>query len=174
MTHESNMTEAVDTMWALFVAQEEFKYTWVLPPSRDCLRFAFCEGGEIIDALLRNDPKYYRNNQKELNYQEELCDVLMMLMKYFMATFDTWVEGVHYFANNLDSYTLEKHEWNEHVFFMYFGIVIEALCSPDVDMPLNRANMVLVFAHLFNMLPYGRLQDTINAKIKKYREKLGK
>jgi len=52
-----------------------------MPDLKDCLDFMVCEAGEAIDARLRLDPKYVRNNEKDSAIYKialELFDVIMM------------------------------------------------------------------------------------------------
>lgn len=53
---------------------------WKIPATRDSARFAVCEACEALDASLRLNTDYARNNAKELSAEAELCDCLMMLL----------------------------------------------------------------------------------------------
>jgi hypothetical protein len=53
---------------------------WPTPTQRDALLFAFTEVAEAIDAELRNEPHYARNNDKTLSVADELADAAMMLL----------------------------------------------------------------------------------------------
>lgn len=53
---------------------------WPTPPTGDALRFAFCEAGEALDALLRENPAYARNHARERLVEEELVQCAIMLM----------------------------------------------------------------------------------------------
>ncbi len=51
--------------------------TW--PDGDSAIKFAITEIGEVVDAQMRLDPKWKRNNQKEVNLGHELGDVYQML-----------------------------------------------------------------------------------------------
>lgn len=51
--------------------------TW--PDGFSALLFAVTEVGEAVDAHLRSDPKWKRNNQKVVNLGHELGDIYQML-----------------------------------------------------------------------------------------------
>lgn len=75
---------------------------WPTPPAGDCLKFAVTEAGEVIedklpsfeeclmwatvkatrviDAELRQNPLYARNNDKNIDTLDEVADCLMMLV----------------------------------------------------------------------------------------------
>lgn len=53
---------------------------WPTPPPVDALRFAFTEAAEAMDAWLRLQPAYNRNNAKVLSVEEELADCILMMV----------------------------------------------------------------------------------------------
>ncbi len=54
---------------------------WPCPATvRDSLAFALCEACEAVDAALRNNPLYVRNNHRNLSVTDELADCAMMLL----------------------------------------------------------------------------------------------
>lgn len=53
---------------------------WPTPPPLDALKFAVTEAAEVIDAELRTNPSYARNNDKDLDPLDEVADCLMMLV----------------------------------------------------------------------------------------------
>lgn len=53
---------------------------WPTPDPADSLRFAFTEAGEAMDAWLRRNPTYQRNNARESSVNAELADCAMMLL----------------------------------------------------------------------------------------------
>lgn len=57
---------------------------WPTPDPQDSLRFAFCEAGEALDARLRMNPVYQRNNDPfsagEEDILNELADTAIMLL----------------------------------------------------------------------------------------------
>ncbi len=53
---------------------------WPTPATADALRFAFCEASEALDAWLRLQPQYVRNNARDLSVTDELADCAMMLL----------------------------------------------------------------------------------------------
>lgn len=80
----------------------ELESDWPTPPAGDCLKFAVTEAGEVIedklpsfegclmwatvkatrviDAELRQNPLYARNNDKDVDALDEVADCLMMLV----------------------------------------------------------------------------------------------
>lgn len=49
------------------------------PPAGDCTLFAVTEAAELIDALLRQEPRYLRNNAKQLTPAHEAGDLGYMI-----------------------------------------------------------------------------------------------
>lgn len=49
------------------------------PPAGDCVLFAITEAGELIDAILRQTPRYLRNNAKPSNPAAEAGDLGYMI-----------------------------------------------------------------------------------------------
>src|SRR5688572_24607360 len=60
--------------------RELLKEWWPTPSTRDSARFAVCEACEALDASLRLNEAYARNNAKELSVEAELADTLLMLL----------------------------------------------------------------------------------------------
>lgn len=77
--------EIVKSYELLVGANEKIGHIWKLPKTEDNLYFVLTECSEVIDAMLRGNLEYYRNNAKEINIYEEACDTVMMLMKYLMS-----------------------------------------------------------------------------------------
>jgi hypothetical protein len=61
---------------------------WPTPGRIDALRFAFTEAGEAMDADLRSNPVYARNNDRNMSVPDELGDCAMMLCTALGDTFD--------------------------------------------------------------------------------------
>lgn len=49
------------------------------PPAGDCVLFAVAEAAELIDALLRQEPRYLRNNAKQISPADEAGDLGYMI-----------------------------------------------------------------------------------------------
>ena len=45
------------------------------PPTGDCVLFAITEAAELIDALLRQEPRYLRNNARQISPADEAGDL---------------------------------------------------------------------------------------------------
>lgn len=61
---------------------------WIMPTPRESLLFVLCECSEVLDAILRLNPTFMRNNDKgtgELKVYQELIDVAIMLIKSQLA-----------------------------------------------------------------------------------------
>lgn len=74
---QETMIELRDLIWSY---RHRLADRWPTPPPVDALRFAFTEAAEAMDAWLRLQPAYNRNNAKVLSVEEELADCLMMLI----------------------------------------------------------------------------------------------
>lgn len=74
---QETMLELRDLIWSY---RQRLADRWPTPPPVDALRFAFTEAAEAMDAWLRLQPAYNRNNAKELSVEDELSDCLMMLV----------------------------------------------------------------------------------------------
>lgn len=73
----STLQECHSIVWKY---REELKDVWPCPNPLDSVRFAVCEACEALDADLRLNGEYARNNDKALSVEDELCDCLMMLL----------------------------------------------------------------------------------------------
>lgn len=71
------MIELRDLIWTY---RHRLADRWPTPPPVDALRFAFTEAAEAMDAWLRLQPAYNRNNAKALSVEEELSDCILMLV----------------------------------------------------------------------------------------------
>lgn len=74
---QETMIELRDLIWTY---RHRLADRWPTPPPVDALRFAFTEAAEAMDAWLRLQPAYNRNNAKELSVEDELADCMMMLI----------------------------------------------------------------------------------------------
>lgn len=50
------------------------------PDLKSASMFLACEAAEVMDAVLRMEPHWIRNNQRQVDLAEELGDVLMMVL----------------------------------------------------------------------------------------------
>jgi len=64
-------------VWNFRHAYEEY---WPTPNVHDSIRFAFTEIAEVVDAELRGDITYRRNNARDPNIDYELADTAIMLI----------------------------------------------------------------------------------------------
>lgn len=79
----------------------ELEHVWPTPTPRNALRFAFTEAAEAMDAELRLEGGYARNNDKDLSVEDELADCAMMLL--------TMVGPDAQFADNLSPDRRDVH-----------------------------------------------------------------
>lgn len=79
-----NKTELIATLTEAHRLVREFRedmHLYFPAPSReDCMAFAVTEVGEAVDAVLRQNPLYKRNNSKRHNVEAELAQTAMMLL----------------------------------------------------------------------------------------------
>lgn len=68
----------------------EMQQRFPTPPRDDSLAFAFTEAAEAVDAELRQNPRYKRNNEKEHSIERELAQSAMMLLTAVPETFQDW------------------------------------------------------------------------------------
>lgn len=66
-----------ETVWTF---RKDYEKYWPTPNKLDSLRFAFTEIAEAIDADLRGNITYRRNNQRNPSVEEELADCAIMLI----------------------------------------------------------------------------------------------
>lgn len=65
-------------VWAFRKANDSW---WLTPTPDDCIRYAFTEAGELMEAYLRaKRPGDARNNVKLVEIDHELADVVIMLV----------------------------------------------------------------------------------------------
>ncbi len=93
----------------------ELESVWPTPPPLDCLKFAVTEAAEVIDAELRNNPMYARNNVKELDPLDEVADCLMMLVS----------------ANKQQGYLYVNSGNSGYMFYGTTTLVVECASSLD-------------------------------------------
>jgi len=69
-------------MWSQTVIdwREEYQGVYPWPNTKDSIAFALCETAEAVDAILRNNPDYKRNNDKDHDVLNELGDAMFMIM----------------------------------------------------------------------------------------------
>lgn len=77
MNHQQLYQQCHDIVWTY---RNRLERAWPTPPVEDALRFAVTEAAEVIDAELRINPTYARNNDKDLDPLDEVADCLMMLI----------------------------------------------------------------------------------------------
>jgi NTP pyrophosphatase (non-canonical NTP hydrolase) len=56
------------------------QHKWPTPEPVDALRFAITEVGEVMDAYLRQNDKWVRNNDRDIDIDAELGDLAVMLL----------------------------------------------------------------------------------------------
>jgi NTP pyrophosphatase (non-canonical NTP hydrolase) len=75
------MTIIQDIHTAAWDFRRKYSQWWATPDPDDCLRYAFTEAGELMDAWLWSQrPGDARNNAKERSVPKELADVAIMLV----------------------------------------------------------------------------------------------
>ena len=75
---------------SLWEFRREISPYWPTPNREDSLAFAFTEAGEVVDAQLRENSTYKRNNDKEHTVERELAQCVMMLLTAAPEDFDEW------------------------------------------------------------------------------------
>jgi NTP pyrophosphatase (non-canonical NTP hydrolase) len=74
----TTISEIHDLVWSF---RRENSDWWLTPSPDDCLRYAFTEAGELMDAWLRSKrPDDARNNDRQRDVAKELADVAIMLV----------------------------------------------------------------------------------------------
>lgn len=84
-------------VWAFRAEMEEHFPT---PGQDDSLAFAFTEIAEAIDAELRKNPLYKRNNDKAHTVERELTQCAMMLLTAVPRTWNGW-DGLQIYQTGL-------------------------------------------------------------------------
>ena len=72
----------------IWTYRHELEAYWCTPDKIDAHRFAACESAKIIDALLRQNPKYRRNHAKKVSLGQEVSQCAIMLMTALGEDFD--------------------------------------------------------------------------------------
>ena len=80
MNQDEILSIVKDAYVVVWQYRGELEHVWPTPPPEDCRWFAYTEAGEAIDAMLRNNLKYRRNNTKKLDEKDEWADCLIMLL----------------------------------------------------------------------------------------------
>lgn len=113
------------TIWRFREVMEPF---WATPEPVDCLRYAFCEAGEAMDAWLRQQrPNDSRNNERQPDVLDELADCAIMLLS----------------AVPIDKFTIPSNSGVD-------GLTLGSICYgtaramhfPDRGLTLNVANLI--------------------------------
>jgi hypothetical protein len=86
MTKE-NLRALWAAVWAFRAEMEDYFPT---PGRDDSLAFAFTESAEAVDAQLRQNPRYKRNNDKAHSIERELTQCAMMLLTSVPRTWNGW------------------------------------------------------------------------------------
>lgn len=75
------------SMRLLTLMESNYGHVWLLPDEQSCLIYALTEGIEAVEAQLRTKtrPNDSRNNAKEFDYDQELADTAMMLLRFIQA-----------------------------------------------------------------------------------------
>jgi len=76
-TYTADITATHAVVWAY---RQRLAHLWPTPDPQDSLRFAVTEAGEALDASLRQNPAYARNNHRNMSVEDELADCAMMLV----------------------------------------------------------------------------------------------
>lgn len=71
------LQEAHRRVWTF---RRKYGNWWATPTILDAIRFAGTEAFEAVDALLRCNTNYARNNERQQDILEELADCAMMLL----------------------------------------------------------------------------------------------
>jgi len=75
------MNDAAKLHRAVWELRAEIGHVWLTPSPLDCLRYAFTEAGEAMDAWLRQQrPDDARNNARDADVLDELADCAIMLV----------------------------------------------------------------------------------------------
>lgn len=79
---KADCVEAVGQIYTrVWAFRQEFEDYWCFPGPINCLRYAFCELGEAIDARLRAErPEDKRNTVRGVREVDELADAVIMLV----------------------------------------------------------------------------------------------
>lgn len=85
-------------VWAF---RREMAAYFPTPNQADSLAFAFTEIAEAVDATLRQNPVYKRNNTKEHSVERELAQCAMMLLTAVPEGWDGWGYDSPYYAVSL-------------------------------------------------------------------------
>jgi NTP pyrophosphatase (non-canonical NTP hydrolase) len=88
------MTTIKQIHTAVWDFRRKYSEWWATPEPDDCLRYAFTEAGELMDAWLRSQrPDDARNNAKERSIPKELADVAIMLVSESQIGWDCCCYG---------------------------------------------------------------------------------
>lgn len=169
--YESQVNEILTATQVLIDANDEFGATWVLPSAYESLEFAFTEMAEVTDAYMRRNPKFFRNNAKDIDPNIEICDVMMMLTKYWMNQGDNWVAE---FNRLLQMWELDYLPYNRQRFYRLSYELCSVLADDEDALSLYNVKdtIVYILVELYRMLPKGFYLQTIKQKMEKYRVKI--
>lgn len=147
---------------------EEYGDTWILPEYKDCLRFVLTEIGEVADALMRMNPKFFRNRdftQGLDDFYTEACDVVMMCMKALMSI---------KYEYNYSFYGLDAENSIEYAVLQINSIVTDDLLSGDTRaFPLSiETRMISLLLTIEKIAGETYFNNYIVAKMNKTREKI--
>lgn len=177
--------ELKQTFEMLWAAQEELGSVWILPDAEASLNFDLTEFGEVyreillilaqegfgkvVDGHMRLDQRYFRNNARQIDLNREMCDVLMMFVKYFMN-----VSNIDAVLENFSEYTLghdEAFDINE-IYRSQFSTLQVLVSRKDIDTWQSLDSIVYAFTCLYSILPEGYFHQAMVEKMNKYRAKI--
>lgn len=128
-------------VWRFRAVMDPF---WATPEPVDCLRYAFCEAAEAMDAWLRQQrPGDSRNNERQPDVLDELADCAIMLLSAvpedkFTNPSNTGVDGL----------TLGS---------ICYGTAL-AMYIPDLGLTLNVVNLISNY-------PDMNLEERVNSRL---------
>ena len=130
------MTTIKQIHTAVWDFRRKYSEWWATPEPDDCLRYAFTEAGELMDAYLRSQrPGDARNNAKDHSVEKELADVAIMLMsawEYHHFSLDTFdysygrtvsVDDVAYYTVRMMNTAVSCNAIKENSFILALTIV---------------------------------------------------
>jgi len=105
----SKVSEMYTNVWSM---RQFLDDVWPTPDMWTSLRFAVTEAAEALDAELRTDARWARNNDKNLDVIDELADCTLMLLTSLGARWhDNW----------------ERHDQDIPVPLSYNGIHLDGI-----------------------------------------------
>jgi hypothetical protein len=149
-------------VWQFRAFMEQHKSDWVTPPPLDATDFALTESTEALDAMLRLNPLYARNNEKYMTREHELAQTAVMLFTALGPTLEMRRKYGYKGANTLRKLILDvalaDSAKEDGLDYVWHGYCVAAICRifdlvPDIENQVEEVIAQFIAKHIDPSIP---------------------